>query len=211
MSSEIKSSLLPVATSSSEQTLYAPYTCEKYFYTFDYPCIKEHGYVEITSLNTITIYFPEKEFTDVFTNVNHNVMLFVNKQLRFSYTWLPIYTTNDIYKIRDMLNMCYLAYKHLSNTADILTYNNSFYCNEIVTKHLLPTLQIESYENTAETSIEIICNKNDSKNHVLPNNINVQFYIGKNKIFCCNELLSYASSYDRNMAIIFFLKKLIQN
>ena len=157
---------------------------EKYMYYFDYPGLCESGYVE-TSPNNITIKFPEKKnvtLKDEFC-CNQDVMMFINNQQLFAYQWLPIYTVQDFYKVKDIFNRCYFEYSKLTNW----NHFENAYCfstnhNDKITNYNKQSFKLSCFENLYCTSIDILIPITTTK-HTYFSSIEVQIYIGTNLIF----------------------------
>jgi hypothetical protein len=165
---------------------------EKFIYHFDYPNLIESGYVNILE-NKIIILFPEKKFDNVQQKECYlsyqDVLLFINKQLKFSYSWLPIYTINDFYRIKDMLCKCLIEFR--KNTNLIHNFENYYYpkyYNEVVTEIKNDFFQINCFENKWTTTIEIDFQNNENKKFKLDDTLPIlEIYIGKNLVFSSND------------------------
>jgi hypothetical protein len=170
---------------------------EKFIYYFDYPHLTESGYVEVKK-NKIILLFPEKKNFTALNAVKYNqtVNVYLNKEPRFSYEWLPIYSSSDFYKIKDMLYKTYYEFKNLAN----ILHNENFYpmyVNEILTEHNSDNYNITCFEASNNISFEINIKKkqknNESDLYIKKNesfldpqikHIILQIFIGKNLIFC---------------------------
>ena len=157
---------------------------EKFMYYFDYPGLCESGYVE-TSPNKITIKFPEKKnvtLKDEFC-CNQDVMMFINNQQLFAYQWLPIYTLQDFYKVKDIFNRCYFEYSKLTNWNH---FENAYYFstnhNDKITSYNKQSFKLSCFENLYCTSIDIFIPITTTQNTYF-SSIEVQIYIGTNLIF----------------------------
>ena len=157
---------------------------ERFMYYFDYPGLCESGYVE-TSPNKITIKFPEKKnvtLKDEFC-CNQDVMMFINNQQLFAYQWLPIYTLQDFYKVKDIFNRCYFEYSKLTNWNH---FENAYYFstnhNDKITSYNKQSFKLSCFENLYCTSIDIFIPITTTKNTYF-SSIEVQIYIGTNLIF----------------------------
>ena len=157
---------------------------ERFMYYFDYPGLCESGYVE-TSPNKITIKFPEKKnvtLKDEFC-CNQDVMMFINNQQLFAYQWLPIYTLQDFYKVKDIFNRCYFEYSKLNNWNH---FENAYFFstnhNDKITSYNKQSFKLSCFENLYCTSIDIFIPITTTKNTYF-SAIEVQIYIGTNLIF----------------------------
>lgn len=185
------------------------YVSQKYLYYFDYPGIKETGYVEINS-NQITIFFPEKEFPDLFTDCNQNIMVFINEELKLAYNLLPIFTMNDYLKIKNMFTICYIELANVN--FEIKEFNNPNYYDEIVSKYQFNNLFIDCFESNFTTSIQISFDKTkkllDKKINL--KNKQIQIFIGKKIMFSSDIFQEYIANDDIDYLINFVLYKLIK-
>ena len=157
---------------------------ERFMYYFDYPGLCESGYVE-TSPNKITIKFPEKKNVTLKNEFccNQDVMMFINNQQLFAYQWLPIYTLQDFYKVKDIFNRCYFEYSKLTNWNH---FENAYYFstnhNDKITSYNKQSFKLSCFENLYCTSIDIFIPITTTKNTYF-SSIEVQIYIGTNLIF----------------------------
>lgn len=186
---------------------------EKFIYHFDYPELKESGHITIQP-KLITIFFPEINHTQSFSNYyGHNVTLYINKHLKFTYQWLPIYTLQDFYKIKEILYKCYNEFKRLYCKQEYChdNYNamNS-YNNELVTQMNTLYYSIYCFENNYTTSIDITINNEFPPLLPQPNylNVNIEIFIGNNKIFCSKSDLQNLCYEDALRILIFILFKI---
>jgi len=101
---------------------------EKFNYYFDFPQSVEKGYIEILE-NEINLFFPIMDLVEHSKySLNQRVLLFINGQLLFSYDWLPIYTNNDLIKIKEMLTKCYYVFSDkIKNQTENIDYTPIFY------------------------------------------------------------------------------------
>jgi hypothetical protein len=129
---------------------------ENYTYTFDYPEVTDSGSVEIQG-NSIVWSIPAKSRVDIkeaFTP-SKTFQLYVNKNLVFNSTWLPIYTVKDCHKIQEMLYKCYHEYNRLVPQTDLDVKYPSKLCNSVTTVYELSNFYLYCFENAKITSIEI--------------------------------------------------------
>jgi len=205
--------------SNSEETV-SPVVCrasvnflEKYTYYFDYPAIEHSGYIEI-STNNIIVWFPEKTSTETYIqSFSQNVLLFVDKHLKFSYSWLPIYTVNDFLKCKELLSKCYLEFKKMCSYSPDFTYVYYPHChNELFTECNSSYFHITCLENYTTTSIEINSLKTQHVSHQENTNdkVHVQFFIGPNQIFSSHELFGLLDDATYNQVLQFILYKLVK-
>jgi len=153
-------------------------TNRKYSYQLDYP-MSTMGYVEINEKNVI-LQLPEKNSTgnykDSYTSYR-KINIFLNKQLRYSSEWLPIYSYRDFYKILHMFYRVYsefVKYLYYSETV-----HDNLYFDTLSTSICDNFFDLKSIEESTFSSIEInTCTKSDVKQSNLPKNF--QLLIGDN-------------------------------
>jgi hypothetical protein len=193
---------------------------EKYIYHFDYPQLTESGYVKIDLLNNIIVSFPEKPNVSVPHEIQlaQNSTVYINKQLHFSYEWLPIYNYNDLYKVRDMMTKAYYDYISIIDKQVLQDFSSKkycpYYCSEIVTEHKTENFEISCFENKTNTCFDIsIFNASKQKPAYCNEFRNLQIFIGGNLIFCGQrDLLNCNIPFNECHHIIYFmLLKLIQD
>lgn len=187
---------------------------EKYVYYFDQQTVLQSGYVDISD-KKITVVFPEKK-----SNTNQkelsvqNITLFINNQLNFSFSWLPIYSQNDYYKIKDMLSKCYFEFLRKNNYENCMLYDSlpyrALYFDHSETVIIDKYFSVNCFEDYFNTSLEInICKKETT----IPsaNGIDVEFFIGHHKIFCSqSSLKNFMTGENYTYVISFLLYKLIK-
>ena len=183
---------------------------ERFMYYFDYPGLCESGYVE-TSPNKITIKFPEKKNVTLKNEFccNQDVMMFINNQQLFAYQWLPIYTLQDFYKVKDIFNRCYFEYSKLNNWNH---FENAYFFstnhNDKITSYNKQSFKLSCFENLYCTSIDIFIPITTTKNTYF-SAIEVQIYIGTNLIFSNKrDFKNMLSVHDVYFLTNFILNKL---
>lgn len=187
---------------------------EKYLYQFDYPYLLESGFVK-TSKNKIIASFPEKNVqssSETFQS-NQNVQLYINNQLKFSYQWLPIYSAQDLLKVKDILTKCYYDYKKFTNSqkdimSETLIYYPIFH-QETLTKGTSSSVSVRCFENPFNSTIEVNTVKstgNYTYNHDWPI---VEIWIGKYNVFCSSTDLNM-SPQENKFVTEFILNKLVK-
>lgn len=190
-----------------------PNISQKYFYHFDFPNLTESGFVEICQ-NKIILLFPDKHNLSENTTDSHiynkNINVFINKQIKFSYQWLPIYTFSDFQKTKDMLNRVYFEYLRFIQWLD---YDNSgFECakyyDELVTVTGAKSYTINCFENMSNISIDLELNKNKTNTLIKKIPFNLQFYIGSNLIFCIERDLGTLEYNDLCIVLSLILQKI---
>lgn len=189
---------------------------QKFCYHFDFPSLQESGYVEFFP-NKIIIQFPDKhnENNKESYMCSKNINVFVNKEIKFSYQWLPIHTFYDFLRIKDMLDKSYYEFLRLlqwsnneyyyQDTSQMYQDTPQIYNELITTKHSL-SYNIYCFENSFNTSVELDINKTLHKTSYLP--INLQIYIGNNLIFCLERDLKYLELKDIYIVFLFIMQKI---
>lgn len=186
---------------------------ESYIYHFDYPYLTESGFVKCYPDKIIAL-FPEN--TNVLTTNKlpnkQNVLLYINNQLKFSYQWLPIYSTEDLCKIKDMLSKCYYEFKKLTNSRYESNHENMIYFpnfhQEVITKYKSSLLNVRCFENCYNSTIEIENTIQNETTSVQKLPV-VQIWIGKHLIFCSESdfILPYK---EKKFLTEFILYKLVK-
>ena len=114
---------------------------------------------------------------------NQDVMMFINNQQLFAYQWLPIYTLQDFYKVKDIFNRCYFEYSKLTNWNH---FENAYYFstnhNDKITSYNKQSFKLSCFENLYCTSIDIFIPITTTQNTYF-SSIEVEIYIGTNLIF----------------------------
>lgn len=184
---------------------------EKFAYYFDYPNLGESGYVEILS-NKIVLLFPEKK--DVAPEAykyNQSISLHLNKHIKFSYQWLPIYTISDFFKVKEMISKVYYEIK---KHTDLYDPSQSFnYCTKfhdsVLTTFNTDSFFVSCFENNYNTVIEVELKKN-LHHKPFTSNVSLEIYIGKNKVFTTDELFSVLNENDFYFLLTFIVFKLLK-
>jgi hypothetical protein len=138
----------------------------KYVYTFDCPDVNEPGYVEIKD-TSIVLYFPAKSSSTKTELFNQNIGLYINNQLKFTNQWLPIYSLNDFYKVKDMMTKLYYEFRTLNR--DYCCYYESqfyqpLYHNNITSTILTHHYNITCFEDSVNTIVDVNFTQNNANN-----------------------------------------------
>lgn len=203
--------ILYESTNNTEQI--TGFSSQKYCYHFDFPLLKESGYVEIFP-NKITILFPDKHNENNKDSYvcSKDINLFINKQIKFSYQWLPIHTLHDFLRIKDMLNKGYFEFLKLLQWSDNEYWykENPQLYNELITTKCGLLYNINCFENNFNTSVQLDIEKktqNQKSNPIyLP--FNLQIYIGTNMVFCLERDLKDLKIEDIYAVLIFIMQKI---
>jgi len=191
---------------------------EKFMYHFDDPLLKETGYVQVFKKKIIVL-FPERVRTTNYSLEIPNIQFFINKQLVLHYNWLPVFTSTDLVKCKDMFARLYFEY---SSSIGCNTWPSShFYpklCDETVTVYNTPSYFMYCFENSNTTSVEL---ELKVKNSMLqpysissdvhnPIATHVQFYIGSYLTFCSETTLKNLDAETISIILSFILYKLVK-
>ena len=180
---------------------------KKYIYRFDNPLLKESGFIQLSN-KLIILHFPERIGIDYCKeNATINTQLYVNRQLRFHSSWLPIVTPSDVLKCKDMINRCYSEYTALTTKkTGTVNYYESYVYNELITVHNKENFALSCFEDKFTTSIELdITSPNNSQD---AKHIQVQIFIGPYLTFCSNQYLQNLDSVSVQFILSFILSKL---
>jgi hypothetical protein len=178
-----------------------------YVYHFDYPLLSESGLLQIESSN-ITLRFPDKknyDFKDHFV-YNQDVNLIINNQCKFSYQWLPIFTSTDFCRIKDMLYKLYAEYAAILNFNDCQSTVIKYY-DEVITHYNTEFYSLLSFENRFITRIEITIHKNK----IVTNNekiYNFEIFVGSNSILSVMNDFKELPTDETYFLALFILKSL---
>lgn len=189
-----------------------PSMSQKYFYHFDFQNLTESGYVEIFQ-DKIILLFPDKHNLSENTKdsyiYNKNVNVFINKHIKFSYQWLPIYTFLDFQKIKDMLSKVYYEFLRLVQWLDYENYGYEFsrYYSELVTVSKAESYTLNCFEDIYNISIDLELKE---RSNIIPikTPFDLQIYIGSNLIFCIKRDLKLLDFYDLCYVLSFILQKI---
>jgi hypothetical protein len=192
----------------SGEKSYEQESSEKTIYHFDDPLLKESGYVEIFS-NKIVLLFPEKiSSTNYLSNIQ-NVQLFINRKLVFHYNWLPILTTLDLMKCKNMFDRAYSEYTALIDWNFWPGYH--FYpqlYNEFISVYNNPSYSLSCFENYNTTSIELNIKSLQNQNPSLSSNVHAQIYLGPYLTFCSKTCFDHLDTNVIYLILSFILYKL---
>jgi hypothetical protein len=192
---------------------------EKYSYNFDFPGNSiQTGYVEIDN-NKIVLMFPELQESQMhFQKFAHtqSVQLIINRQVMFSYEWLPIYSIKDFYRVKDMLTKAFHEYSNKTQRNHFIAQKVMY--NQMKQFSLLSTMcdtnkfYLSCIEDEYSSTISL-----DLKSSLfqLPNDrtqepVNVEIYIGPTLMFCTSRDLQYLDKPLQHFVTQFILHKLIK-
>lgn len=188
------------------------FSSQKFLYHFDFPSVTESGYVEL-SPNKITLSFPDKHNLDENNKDTYihgqTVTFFINKQAKFSYQWVPIYTFQDFARMKDMLNKAYCELLKLLQWSDYELTDYLKHYTELITSHRGETYNLNCFENLYNTTIELEVKKIPNQ-IIQKRSINFQIYIGSNLIFCLEKDLNMLNNIDVYFVSTFILQKLLK-
>lgn len=180
---------------------------DEFYYEFDDPLLKQSGVLTCTP-SKIVLKFPEKQTSTQDNIDSHYVVLFVNNILIFSYQWLPIYTYQDFYRIKDMLQTTANEYYKLCNlNLPNNLPNHPWYYSNSITQLENNAFSVKLFENDYYTCIEIFFEKNNS--NTFEHQKSVEIYIGDNLLFS-EEIFAQLciSKHNLHILIYFLLRKL---
>ena len=189
---------------------------EKYTYHFDFPCLQESGYVEIQK-NKLVILFPEKNTShEKEAYIYHqNILFFINNQVKFSFQWLPIYSIQDLYRIRDMFFQSATEFQKMIQQSFDEHWvpdgqQSSRYYSEVVFRYKTKYFSIKCFENSLNSTIELSLPKHCDQ--PITNRIPkiFQIFIGNNLVFCSERDLSNLNLNHKYFIILFLLQKCIK-
>jgi hypothetical protein len=187
---------------------YEQESSEKTIYHFDDPLLKESGYVEIFP-NKVVLLFPEKiSSTNYLSNVQ-NVQLYINKKLVFHYNWLPILTSIDLIRCKNMFDRAYSEYTALIdwNFWPGCHFYPQLY-NESVSVYSNPGYTLTCFENYNTTSIELVIKPSQTQNPLHSFNVHAQIYVGPYLTFCSKSSLNHLDTNVIHLILSFILYKL---
>lgn len=198
----------------SEDTFEVQHFIQKFSYCFDYPSVIDSGSVEYVN-NQIIISFPRKPTVTVneYFKHNQNIHIFVDKQLVFDLSWIPIYSVWDYVRVHDML------FKGLTEYTNIVQgnyYNSNFnyypkFCNSIANVYRTKAFYLYSYESEHITSFEIELTKSNDTPNSKTNNHNMclfQIRFDNNLNFCTEKLFKHLDLPSVHFLVQFLLTKI---
>lgn len=185
----------------------------KYLYEFDVPGTSDScsGYIELCK-NKIVLVIPETQESKL-DACFQNIALYIDGQLKYSSQWLPTYSYNDFYKLKDMMTTCYYTFLTLSNLQSPFNASSytPWYFKNCVTSYVNECLEINCFEDMYNTCIQITCSNSNTVIDMNNSIIDIEIYIGINKIFCGRDLYNKMTSVNMyNYAMDFILYKLIK-
>jgi hypothetical protein len=139
------------------------YITEKFTYNFDFPDQHQPGYMEIDN-NKIVVMFPEQFHSTHVPKYPHiqSIQFYLNRQLVFSYDWLPIYSLNDFYRVKDMLAISFEKFRTKRNVFNswpkkhhVLTQNNLKKFTRYVKPTSLHKLNCLEEPNTTSLTLDV--------------------------------------------------------
>lgn len=192
---------------------------EKYFYNFDFPHNPpQTGYVEVNN-DKIVVMFPDlRESPAYFQKFAHTqaVQLIVNRQVLFSYDWLPIYSVKDFYRVKDMLTKAFHEYSNKSQRSHYMAqkvlYNQGKQFNLLSTmfetNQVYLTCSEDDYSSTISLDLKYSVFRPPTNNLFAP--INIQIYIGHALMFCTSRDFQSLDIPTQHFVTQFILHKLIK-
>jgi len=195
---------------------------EKFTYNFDFPNQPHYGYFEASNEN-IVLSFPEPY---TYTHIpkfpyTQSVQLLINNKRFFNYSWLPIYTVNDFYKVKDMLAKLFETFSHKiaqqpPNQSMVVSAGQNKHFNELYTVAESPHYILNCFEDPYVSSISL-----DFKLDSPPppaemftpplTPVHVKIYIGSTLIFCTErDILPMVPVATMHFLTQFILHKLIK-
>lgn len=207
-------------TTDSNQNTSFFYVTEKYNYNFDFPSNQlQTGYVEISN-SKIIIMFPElRESPLHFQKFAHtqSVQLIINRQVMFSYDWLPIYSVKDFWRVKDMLNKAFFEYSNKTQRNHFMA--QKVMCNQTRQFNLLSTMCDtdkfyltcieDEYSSTISLDLKTSCLQPPSNRNL--ESTCVEIYIGNSLMFCTSRDLQTLDRPLQHFVTQFILHKLIKH
>jgi hypothetical protein len=208
------------------------YVTEKFTYNFEFPNQTQPGYVHVEN-DKIVLLFPEPSSTYV-PKYPHTqtVQFFLNRQVVFDYQWLPIYSLNDFYRVKDMIAKSFQEYSNKTYKNNFLAPKticcNTKYFEEMFTicetKHFYLSCIEDVYTSSIILDLKAISklfptlNSNSNSNsNPMPfsesnlNPMHVQIFIGSNLIFSTHrDLLPFLDTSMIHFVTQFILYKLLK-
>ena len=208
---------IPVISSNHPMSVHYFYITEKFTYNFDFPDQPQPGYVEIDN-NKIVVMFPEQDRSTHVQKYPHlqTIQFYLNRQLVFSYDWLPIYSVNDFYRVKDMVAKSFEEFSHKTHRNQFMSqktpYAHSKQFDEIYTVCETDKFNLNCLEDPSTTSLtlDLKAHLNSSPTSVDSNPIHVQYYIGSNLVFCTERDLAFLDTASHYFVTQFILHKLIK-
>ncbi len=189
-----------------------PSTVEKHIYRFDDPLLTESGFVQIfnkgQNLNRIVLHFPERSNqTDYLSEnkLNSSLHLFVNKQLLFSFNYLPILTWTDFQRSQAMF---YKAFIDISSGSFASTHRTQLN-EDIVFGAEHSQFTLTCCENINSTVIEVNLEPGQEPN-VFDHPCFFQLQLGNYTLFCSQKNLPGLSLYHQRYIVAFILQKIVR-
>jgi hypothetical protein len=191
------------------------FTTEKFTYNFDFPNQIQPGYVDIEN-NKVVLIFPEPSSTYV-PKYPHtqSVQLFLNRQLVFSYSWLPIYSLNDFYRVKDMIAKGFQEYSNKTHRNEFMApktiCSNAKQYEEMFTICETNKFYLSCLEDAYTSSITLDLKSTNSESNLMLNPMHCQIFIGSNLIFCTQrDLLPCLDPSMIHFVTQFILYKLLK-
>lgn len=194
---------------------------EKFTYSFDFPNQSQVGYVESQN-NRILIIFPEQwNFNHVQTfPYTQKVQLILNNKRCLSYDWLPIYSVNDFFRVKDMFSKSFLEYVNKTEQNQFMLHKKAFahakqFSEQFTvceTKYFVINCIEDAYNSSISVNFKL---DNLPLSHLSPCStepVHVQIVIGGNLVFCTQRDILKSVGCVRAMTFLtqFILHKLIK-
>jgi hypothetical protein len=185
---------------------------QKYVYKFNDPYVLESGFVHVTN-NRIIVRFPIKPDPNKRFEPMHNVQLYLNKQIIFSSTWLPILTIQDLFKFKTMFYQIWHEYTLMTDRFWIPSSFVPFVQSECMTTLNQPSCKLSCFENGYITTVELDTTTVNSMacsappHHSVP--IHLQFYFGSHLLLCSEKDLQNLDVATLHFVLSFILQKLM--
>jgi hypothetical protein len=182
---------------------------QEYYYKFDNPLVKEYGYVKITN-TLLTLQFPIKpDQTKIYTPMQH-VQLHLNNHLIFHSNWLPILSTQDLFKIKSMIYQIWQEYMILTHYKYHPSSWHSFFTPLFTIfndYHYNLTCSVKN--NT--TYIQLITKNSNlhSPSRLSPPPVHIKIYLGSYLLLCSKTQLQNLDTDSVEFVLSFILNKLI--
>ena len=186
---------------------------EKLLYNFDFPALKDTGYVEMNE-KKIVLFFPEKSnnYVKDCITLHKKFQFHINDNLVFCSEWMPLYSLHDYWRYKDMVDKCLHSYTYLSeqNFHSLHTY----ICREfnlydtIVTDVKKQAYSVYCLEDNYNTSVQLTLIHKEKT--IEPNPLQFQLYIGNNLNFCTERDFNCLTNNNVYFIVNFFLSKLVK-
>ncbi len=186
---------------------------EKHSYAFDDPLLHDQGFVQIFNkgqqCTKTVLHFPARNSTSQYlseSELNRNFQLFVNKQIVFSFNFLPILTWNDFTRCQ---NMFYKAFIEIGSELDFASsYQGQLHC-QLTSGATHPQFTLTCHENINSTVIEVdLTPREETELQPSLKETRFQIQIGSYTPFCSEKNLPNLDPSLKRFIISFILHKL---